>query len=106
LVAFLNYFVAPNDNIPPLSLIGATIHAHAAEITELQTKLAAQVLVGKITHDQALGLLGAKVVAMVQARLASNIPPPLKPATIKRKKSSVALIDTGQLRSAVTWKVE
>ena len=41
-----------------------------------------------------------------EAKIASNIPPALAPETIERKGSSVALIDTGQLRSSITWQVE
>lgn len=33
------------------------------------------------------------------------IGPPLKPATVARKKSSATLIDTGQLRNAITYVV-
>ena len=36
----------------------------------------------------------------------AGIAPPLKPATIARKGSSTPLINTGQLRSAITWRVE
>jgi phage gpG-like protein len=41
-----------------------------------------------------------------QERMARGIPPALKPATIARKGSDKPLIDTGQLRSSITHKVE
>lgn len=55
---------------------------------------------------QFLNQFGAWGVGQVQKRMASNIPPPLAPETIRRKGSSVALIDTGQLRSSVSYRVE
>lgn len=55
---------------------------------------------------QFLEQLGAWSVGQVQKRMASNIPPPLSPSTIKRKGSSVALIDTGQLRSSISYRVD
>lgn len=104
-VAILHEFGAP-PHLPMRSFIRATVDERRAEIGELQAKLAVQVLGMKITPEQALSLLGMKVAAMVQAKIASNIPPALAPSTIKEKGSSVALIRTGQLRSSVTWKVE
>ena len=50
--------------------------------------------------------IGAWAVGSIQDRISNNIPPPLAPATIKRKGSSVSLIDTGQLRSSITYRVE
>ncbi len=49
---------------------------------------------------------GLKKVAMtleraIKLKITSNIPPPLAPETIARKGSSVALIDTGLLRSQI-----
>lgn len=44
-------------------------------------------------------------VAEVQKRIVSGISPPLAPETIRRKKSSTPLIDTGQLRSSVAYAV-
>jgi hypothetical protein len=42
---------------------------------------------------------------IVQMRISQGIPPALAQATVDRKKSSVPLVDTGQLRSAITWQV-
>jgi hypothetical protein len=41
----------------------------------------------------------------MRRRVRKRIPPPLKPETIKRKKSSVPLVDTGQLVAAIMAKV-
>lgn len=55
---------------------------------------------------QFLNQVGAWAVGSIQRRMSENIPPPLAPATIKRKGSSVALIDTGQLRSSISYRVD
>lgn len=53
-----------------------------------------------------LGIVGAKMVGDIQKRISSGaIVPSLNPATVKRKGSSVPLIDTGQLRSAISFLV-
>lgn len=93
-------------HVPARSFIRATIDEKRSEIERLQEQLAVKVVEGKITPEDALGLVGAKVAAWCQARIAAGIAPPLKPATIARKGSSTPLINTGQLRSAITWRVE
>lgn len=59
----------------------------------------------KLTMPQLLEQTGAWAVGSVQERMANNIPPPLAPETIARKGSSVALIDTGQLRSSISYQI-
>lgn len=104
-IAAVHEFGAPAVNVPQRSFVRATVDAQAAEIQRLQETLFAQVIDGGITEAQALELVGAKVAAMMQARITSNIPPPLKPETVERKGSSVALVDTGQLKSSIVWEV-
>ena len=92
--------------IPQRSFIRATMDARQADIARLQEVLVGQVLDGKITPDQALALLGAKVAAWMQKTISEGIAPELKPETIARKGSSVPLVDTGQLKSSITYVVE
>lgn len=42
----------------------------------------------------------------IQQRISNRIPPPNAPYTIWKKGSDVPLIDTGQLRSSISYKVE
>lgn len=55
---------------------------------------------------QFLNQFGSWAVGQVQVRMAQSIPPPLAPETIRRKGSSVTLIDTGQLRASITFRVD
>lgn len=52
-----------------------------------------------------LGLIGAWGQGQIQEFISNRIPPPNAPYTIEKKGSDVPLIDTGQLRSAISWKV-
>lgn len=49
---------------------------------------------------------GQKAVGEIQERIAARIPPPLSDVTIAMKGSDVPLIDTGQLRSSISYIVE
>lgn len=50
--------------------------------------------------------LGLKMQTEMQARIARGIDPPLDERTVARKGSSTPLIDTGQLRSSITFVVD
>lgn len=92
--------------VPQRSFIRATIDAHKADIEAELKNLARGVVSGKIDARGALNLLGAKVAGWCQSRIASGIAPALKAETVRRKGSSKPLVNTGQLKSAITWRVE
>jgi hypothetical protein len=71
----------------------------------LQTQVT-QVIQGKRPLEQALERVALAFEGDCKARIARNIPPPLAPATVKRKGSSVALIDSGQLRNSIRGRVK
>lgn len=54
---------------------------------------------------QALERIALRLEGSVKDRIRQHIPPPLAPATVKRKGSSTPLIDTGQLRNAIRARV-
>ena len=58
-----------------------------------------------VPAEAALNIIGMSHAAAIQEMIADGIDPPLAPETIKRKGSSVPLIDTGQLRASVTWRI-
>jgi hypothetical protein len=75
------------------------IRARAARVSEL-------VIAGTSSAEKGGNLLGAWAQGEIQQRISDGIGPALAAATIKRKKSDKQLIDTGQLRSSITFKVE
>jgi hypothetical protein len=50
--------------------------------------------------------LGMELENRIRLKILSNVPPPLKESTIKRKGSSVTLIDTGQALASVQNRVD
>lgn len=93
--------------IPRRSYIRQTFEKKRAELITLQGKIAQLILLGKITQQKAMELLGMWAVGAIKATISSDGQfAPLKPATIKRKKGSKKpLIDSGQLFGAIAYKV-
>lgn len=104
-VALIHEFGAPAAGIPQRSFLRATIDEHAPDIRRLILAVAARALDGAITPAQALDQIGSKVAGWVQTRIDQGIAPPLKPETIARKGSSKPLVNVGQIKAAITWKV-
>jgi hypothetical protein len=100
----LPYLAAVHEfglGVPQRSFIRGYVHEHQKEIQK--------VIVGAVQSKgpevAALDLVGMYIVGQIQKRMANRIPPPLAPVTIARKGSDVPLIDTGQLRAGVTYKI-
>lgn len=92
---------------PRRSFLAGWVDENQDQIREVVRRGAAALVIGKLDSPlQFLNQLGAWAVGSIQKRMAENIPPPLSPETIRRKGSSVALIDTGQLRSSITYRVD
>ncbi len=49
--------------------------------------------------------IGMQIENAIREKILSNVPPPLKEATIKRKRSSVTLIDTGQMLASISHQI-
>lgn len=103
-VATWNEFGA--GSIPERSFLRAWFDENQERIKEVIKRLLADVIAGKISEDVALERLGLWMQADIQKRIAQGIPPPNAASTIAAKGSSVPLVDTGQLRSAITFEVK
>lgn len=104
-LAAIHEFGAPSANIPERSFIRSTLRDSRDKIEALCLRLARGIIADRIDLDAALGLLGTWAVAAIQAKIRTNIPPALQQATIDRKHSSLALVDTGQLINSITYEV-
>lgn len=92
--------------VPQRSFIRAWYDERQAFIADtMRTQLQA-VIAGKRPIEQAAERIALAFEGDVKRRIAQNIPPPLAPATIARKGSSVSLVDTGQLRNAIRGQVK
>jgi hypothetical protein len=92
--------------IPERSFLRATIDIYQAPIQKRATMMGTGVMLLKFSAQQAMELLGQYAVGVIKQRIADGILPPNRPRTIARKRSSKPLIDTGQLRSSITYRVE
>lgn len=61
---------------------------------------------GASAKRKALTRLGIRAQGDIQAEITSLQTPPNAPSTIKQKGSSNPLIDTGEMRGAVSYKIE
>ena len=78
---------------------------NAAAIANLAKNVVGEFITGQITAEAALGALGEEAKNISKVAITEGITPALKSATIKRKKSSKPLIDTGQLLNSITYEV-
>ena len=94
--------------VPQRSWLRAFVDQNEGRIKGDLRGLAETVLRRHLPVGRGLAQLGTKIVAGIQQRMANRIPPPLHPYTLMMRKhgGTVPLIDTGQLRSSITYLVE
>lgn len=92
-------------NVPERSFIRSNDAKNKGKYKKMLQNGLVKMLKGEMEPYQVLGLLGEQASSDVKAGITAGIKPDLKPETIERKGSSVPLIDTGQLRASITYKV-
>lgn len=92
--------------VPERSFIRSTLDANRRRYNALMGGVGDAAVAGKITVERGAKLVALVVEGDVKQAIADGIPPPNEESTIKAKGSSTPLIDTGQLRGAITSKVE
>jgi hypothetical protein len=92
--------------VPQRSFVRAWFDELAPKNKRRVMLIAQRVLKGQLSERRGLELLGLEFQASMQARITRGIAPPNAPATIAKKGSSTSLIDTGQLRQAISYEVE
>lgn len=91
---------------PQRSFIRAWVEEHKADITAVVTRYGELVVAGKVSAEQAISRMGSLFVASIQARIAGGIQPANAASTVRRKGSSVPLVDSGILKASITFKPE
>lgn len=106
-LGYIHEHGAPAANIPARPFLRPSVednHDALVKVLENGLKRALQTMrPGDV--DVAYERTGLVAVGFVQNYMSTGRFTPLKPATIRRKKSSQPLIDTGQLRQSVTHVV-
>lgn len=105
-IAEIGYFHEYGLGVPRRSFLSDWMDEQEEEISETLKAVVTQITKGSYDAETGLERAGARFVGLVQQRIAENIPPPLAESTIAAKGSDVALIDTGVLRSSITYVVK
>lgn len=121
-LAAIHEFGSPAANIPERSFIRATINGQRDEVNAAIEDLVGSEVkklleIERVSESQAdaaarraLGKLGTKIVSMIRATIRNRqtVGPEdqaLKPETIKRKGSSLPLVDTAQLINGINFAI-
>ncbi|MCK5605468.1 hypothetical protein KAR91_26485 [Candidatus Pacearchaeota archaeon] len=92
--------------IPERSFLRSTVIENKRKINEFVAKMFGDFIEAKVTLDKSLNRIGLLVVAMVRTKIRQGSFKPNKPSTIRKKKSSRPLIDTGRMRQSITHELD
>lgn len=106
MIAAVHEFGSPEHNIPERSFLRAGIRRGIPKFHQLNADSLRKVVRGEMTVEGSLEKLGVVATGEVKREFVVGKFVPLKPATIRRKGSSRPLIDSGQLRQAVTYQLD
>lgn len=104
LVGAVHEFGAPNRGIPERSWLRSAFDRNRQRIEHVLDQALDHVMTGRFDVQQALSLVGESFTNVVKRNFL-KITPALSDKTIKRKKSSKPLIDSGQMRASITWVI-
>jgi hypothetical protein len=93
------------SRVPARSFVRSTFDKNWPIYRAAASVLGRKILIGGMTKQRALMILGAKFAADMKAKIRAGIPPALAQSTIDRKGSSKQLIHTGQLIGSISYKV-
>jgi hypothetical protein len=94
------------SKIPERSFMRSTYDEKESEWNKALDKIVSSVIEGDFDVAEKIAFIGEQMVNDIKDKIDSNIPPSLSEATIKRKGSSKTLIDTGIMKTSITYKVE
>ncbi|CDZ60468.1 Hypothetical protein NGAL_HAMBI2605_10380 [Neorhizobium galegae bv. orientalis] len=99
--------------IPERPFMQNAMRNHRREYQAMMKTEARNIVLGAVrgqdasrTKVNALKRLGIKAQGDIQAEITSLDTPPNAPSTIRQKGSSNPLIDTGEMRNSVSYKIE
>lgn len=93
------------ENIPERSFMRTSFDENVSKIQNDMNNEAGKVMASQSDVRSALSVIGMKHVDRVKRKIGSNIQPANHPETIRRKKSSRTLIDTGAMLNSVQYLV-
>lgn len=100
-----NEFGVPSQNIPERSFLRSTLEEKKDKYKKDMTQVAEGVIKRGRSARQGAGLLGQQLQGDIQKKIVAVKEPPNSPMTIKKKKSSNPLIDTGHMIQSIRYEV-
>lgn len=95
------------NKIPERSFMRSTYEEKEKQWNKALDRIVGGIVEGDVNNiEQKISFVAEQMVNDIKDKIDSNIPPPLSEATIKRKGSSKTLIDTGIMKTSITYKVE
>ena len=108
--AIRNEFGVPamdgHGEVPPRPFLRTSAAEYRGKWTRAYTLRIKQALLGRITSTQAASVIGLQAKQDVQAKIIAGPWAPNAPMTVRLKKSSRPLVDTGQMRQSIRFQVE
>lgn len=101
----IHEFGAPEKSIPERSFMRSTASEESQNLGRLAKIQISECLKGEISAHDAFATVGVYLQGKIVDKITDGDFEPNTEATVKRKKSSKPLIDTGQLRGAITYEV-
>ena len=104
-IASINEFGSSDGHVPERSFLRSTIDENRNKYLRLMTTATKQVMRG-VSAKVAYSSVARKVVRDVVRKIKNRIPPANAAATIKKKKSDVPLVDTGELYASISYRLK
>ena len=101
----IHEFGVPEKGIPERSFMRSTASEEANNLGRLAKNQISECLRGETSAHDAFATVGVYLQGKIVDKITDGDFEPNTEATVKRKKSSKPLIDTGQLRGAITYEV-
>lgn len=99
--AFYNEF--GTEHIPERSFMRSTVDEEQGRAQQMEARLLGDLLDGKKTTAECARIIGTFWREHIRQKIASNVPPPNAPSTLRQKKGFVTLVDTGALYRAIRY---
>lgn len=99
------FYLKKQVKIPERSFMRTTFDTKINSWLEFFEDQIELVVTGELKAKQCFERLGQRMVSDIQQKMTDVRTPPLSPATVQRKGSTNPLLDTGELRRRVTYKV-
>ena len=104
-LAMVHEYGSKDGNIPQRSFIRSTCDEKRKKHLRLLRQLQDKIILGRLNKKQALIQFGEVVKSDMVQSINSGIDPKLNLKTIKAKKSSKPLIDTGRLKGSIAHEI-